>query len=174
MPLHVEHFTRRTKEIFGSTMTFETPGHAEGLGFIDNRHFIDLTMTTVAANTTINVNSMVEIGVVRKLVDFDPLNRSSRLPTLLDWRETRAVPFDLTLTVAIDTGLRVGNIGVTRNFNKTMTITAVHSELLHVNCVRKRNGLIRLITDACVFRRKVIPNSPDKGTADDCQANKEL
>ena len=58
-----------------------------------------------------------------------------------------------------------------RYFNKTVAITAIHSELRHVNIVRERDRLDRLITHARVLRRDVIPGragqpADDYGAAD--------
>src|SRR6476659_4766218 len=42
------------------------------------------------------------------------------------------------------------------DFHKAVTIPAVHSELLHVEVVRKGNRLGRLIANSRIFRSKVV------------------
>ena len=111
---------------------------------------------------------MVEISVVRKLVNFYPWNRKACFPAFLDWSKTRAIVFNFSLTVAIDTSLGSWDIRMACNLHKTVAIAAIHTELLHMNRVRKRNRLVRLITDARVLRSEVIPNSTNKPTANDC------
>src|SRR5216684_5194099 len=44
-----------------------------------------------------------------------------------------------------------------RYFDKAVAVTAIHPELRNVNVVRERHRLDRLITDARVFRRHVVP-----------------
>ena len=52
-------------------MTIETEGHAEGLGVGDFLHLVDLTVTFEATDTAVDVDRMVEIDVVRQLVDLE-------------------------------------------------------------------------------------------------------
>ena len=44
-----------------------------------------------------------------------------------------------------------------RYFDKTVAIPAIHPELRHVNIVRERYWLDRLVTDARLFRRHLVP-----------------
>jgi hypothetical protein len=105
VPVHVEDFRGRTKEILGGTMAIKAPLHAEGLRLVDHAHLIDGPVTAVTADATIHVNSVVEISVIRQAMDLDPGNGLSGLPTLADRREAGAVRQDLALPVAVDAGL---------------------------------------------------------------------
>ena len=59
--------------------------------------------------------------------------------------------------MAIHAGLSVRHIGLGRHFNKAVAIAAIHSQLSHVDVVRKRHWLDRFVADLCVLRRCVIP-----------------
>src|SRR5712691_6331274 len=61
-----------------------------------------------------------------------------------------------------------------RHFNKAVTIAAIHPELGHVNIVRKRHRLDRLITDPGIFWRYVIPRSRTQAARDQDAGNRHL
>lgn len=124
------------------------------LVLVDDLHFIDGAMATVATHPAVHVNSVVEIGVVRNLVDTDPVDGLTGLPTLTHWGELWAVGFDLG--VAGHTGLRGRHIRVRGDLNEAMTIPAIHPELLHVDDVREWHGLGGLVADAGVLRGEII------------------
>ena len=76
--------------------------------------------------------------------------------------------------MAIHAGLGVRHIGLGRHFHKAVTIPAIHSQLRHVNIVRKGHRLDRLITHFRIFRRPVIPCRRSQPADDDNAANHEL
>ena len=51
----------------------------------------------------------------------------------------------------------VRHIGLRGDFHEAVTIATIHTELCHVNIVRKRHRLGWLVSDFGVFRRGVIP-----------------
>lgn len=155
-------------------MTLQAPSHAQRLGFIDHRHLINRTVTAVATYTTIDVNRMVKISVVRQLVNSDPLDRKACFPAFLNRSQTWTIRFYFSLTVTIDTGLRVGKIGMPSDFYKTVAITTIHPKLLDMDRMRKGNRLIRLITNASVLGSKVVPNATDDSRSNHCQTNKQF
>jgi hypothetical protein len=55
-----------------------------------------------------------------------------------------------------------------------VTIPAIHPQLGHVNIVRKRHRLDRLVSDFCVLRRGVIPCGPGQATNDHNHADDHL
>ena len=55
-------------------MTVETPTHTERFLLFDNFHLPDVAMTGDASHAFGNMNTMVEIGVIRKFMHFDPLH----------------------------------------------------------------------------------------------------
>jgi len=60
------------------------------------------------------------------------------------------------------------------HFHKAVTIPAIHPQLGHVNIVRKRDRLDRLVSDFGVLRRGVVPRGPGQGTSDHNHADDHL
>ena len=140
--------------IFGGTMAIQAPRHALGLVLVDNLHFIDGAVATVAAHATVHVNSVVKIGVVRNLVNANPVDRLARLPTLTHWGQLRTIRLDLGM--AGHASLSGRHIRVRGDLDEAMTIPTIHPELLYVDDVREWDGLGGLVTDAGVFRGEII------------------
>jgi hypothetical protein len=80
MPVHVEYLARGTEIVFRRTMAVEAPFHAQRLGLVDFGHLVHRAVTAVAANASVHMDRMVEIGVVRKAMDLNPRDRLTRLP----------------------------------------------------------------------------------------------
>ena len=53
-------------------MAFEAKGHAEGLGVVYFFHLVNASVALNATHPSVYVNGMIEINVVRRLVDADP------------------------------------------------------------------------------------------------------
>ena len=174
MPIHVKDLRGRTKEILWGTMTIQTPLHAQRLGLVDNAHFVHRTMAAVTADTPVNVNGMVEVGIIGEAVDLNPRNRLTGLPAVTDSGKTRAVRQNLALTVAIDAGLRGRQVRVTGHLDETMAIPAVHPQLLHMQCMGEGNWLVRLIADTGVLRCEIVPNTECDGSTDHQAADEQL
>lgn len=140
--------------IFRSAVAIEAPGHALRLVLVNDLHFIDRAVTTVAAHATIHVNGVVEIGVVGHLVDAHPVDWFAGFPAIAHGGELRTIGFDLS--VAGHTGLSCRHVGVRSHLDKTVAVSAIHTELLDVDDVGEGNWLVGLVTDSGVFRGKVI------------------
>src|ERR1700737_1055067 len=76
--------------------------------------------------------------------------------------------------MAVHAGLRVRQIRMRRDFDKAVAITAIHPELGHVDVVRKRHRLDRLIADAGIFWRDVIPRGRGQSAGDQDASNRHL
>src|SRR5258707_1352679 len=61
-----------------------------------------------------------------------------------------------------------------RHFDKAVAIATVHPELRHVNVVRERHRLDRLIADAGIFWRNVIPRGGGQSARDQDAGNRHL
>src|SRR6266487_1776468 len=61
-----------------------------------------------------------------------------------------------------------------RHFDKAVAIAAIHSELSHVNVVRKRHRLDRLITDTGIFWRDVVPRGRTQAARDQDAGDRHL
>ena len=58
-------------------MAGEAPFHKEGLGFPNEGHLVHLPVTGRAADTFIHVDGMVEVNVIRQVMDAIPANWAS-------------------------------------------------------------------------------------------------
>lgn len=119
-----------------------------------DRHLIDLPMAAVATHPAVHVNGVIEINIVRCLVDLYPRDRFSRSPTAANDLQLRALFFNLCVTG--HASLRGRDAGRARDLNRLMAITAVDAELVHVEGMIKAYGLDWLITHSCVFRSEII------------------
>ena len=107
---------------------------------------------SLAADAAIHVRRVIVENVVRRAMNLHPLDRLARLPARAHRLELRVIL--LHLLVAGHAGLRVRQIRMRRHVDEAVAITAIHPELLHVNVVRERHRLDRLVADARVFRRR--------------------
>ena len=79
-PIQVGDLVERSKMILGGAMALQTPAHAVRFGVIDDFHVIDLAVAGDTAHAAVHVDGVVEINVVRRLVDPDPRNRLAGFP----------------------------------------------------------------------------------------------
>lgn len=98
-------------------------------------HLIDRTVATIATHAPIHMDGMIEVGVIRQAVNLYPGDWLTRFPTFAHRGKPWTVGENLPLAVAVDTGLRGGKIGMGCHFDKSMTVSAIHTELLHMERV---------------------------------------
>jgi len=154
-PIEIEYLVFRPQEIFGMAMAFQTPRHAVRLGHIHHRHVIDRTVATETTDAPVHMCRVIVINVIDRAMDPHPVDRIARLPARAHWLQLRII--FLHLGVAIHAGLGVGNVRLRRRLHEAVTIPAIHTQLRHVNVVRKRHRLDRLISDFGIFWCDVIP-----------------
>ena len=131
-------------------------------------------MAAVAADPTVHVDRMVEVGVIRQAVNLHPWDRLACLPAVAHGGQTGTVRQDLALAVAVDAGLGGRQVRVTGYLYEAMAIATVHPELLHVQGVGEGHRLVGLVADAGVFRREVVPDPESDGSTDHQAADKQL
>jgi hypothetical protein len=100
------------------------------------------------------VNGVIEINVVRNLVDLDPFHRIARLVAGAHRREQRAVGLDLV--VAVHARLRGRHGGRRALVHADMAVTAIDAELAVMQRMAERHRLDGRVANARVFRRGVI------------------
>lgn len=88
----------------GIAMALKAECHAERLVMGDHFHFVDLAVTLDAANPSVYVGSVVEVGVIRRLVNPNPRHRITAGIAFTNRSQQRTVGLDLV--VAIHAGLR--------------------------------------------------------------------
>ena len=156
-PIEIEYLVFRPQKIFRMPMAFQTPRHALRLRMIDDRHMVDLTVTAKTTDASVDVRAVIVKNVIGRAMDLHPLDRVACFPARPHWLELRII--FLHLGVAVHAGLRVGQIRMRCHLDKAVAITAIHSQLRHVNIMRKRHRLDRFISHPRVFWRHVIPRA---------------
>jgi hypothetical protein len=139
---------------------------------VNDLHMIYMAVTGYAANPPVHMNGVVEIDVVRGLVNANPRNRVAGLPRFPNGRKLWTKRFDLR--VAVHAGLGGGDIRVRGFFHSRMAVTAIHTELIHVEGVIKGNGLGGLVSHPGVFWGEVVGHSGNDASHHDCQTDKNL
>ena len=73
-PIHRKNFFEGAKIWRGVSVTVQAPLHQQRARLENQRHLVDLSVTSRATNALVNVNAVVEIHKIRQPVDLDPLN----------------------------------------------------------------------------------------------------
>ena len=75
---HREDLVARAQVLLRRAVAVEAPGHLEGRVLRDERHLVDAAVAGLAADALGDVDRVVEVDVVRQVVDLDPLDRLVR------------------------------------------------------------------------------------------------
>ena len=154
-PIEIENLIFRPQIIFGVAVAIQTPRHAVWLGDVNRRHVIHRTVAAEATDAAVHVRRVIVINVIDRAIEPHPFDRLAALPAILHRLKLWIVLCHLR--VAVHARLRVRHIGLRGDFYEAVTVATIHTELCHVNIVRKRHRLGRLVTDFGIFRRGVIP-----------------
>ena len=103
-PRHVEDLALVPQKTFRLAMTLETPLHLQRRCRERDRHFIDSAVTRRTTDAFVHVNTVIEISVIRQIVNADPLDRFAGAKTGAHRFEIWTVRPDLFVT----THARVG------------------------------------------------------------------
>ncbi len=99
LPRHAKDLITRANKARGIAVTLETPRHLQRRCFLDERHLVNLSVTRGAADAFVDVNAVVEIHKIGKLIDAIPLNRRIGLRALNDGLQHGAGGEQLRMTV---------------------------------------------------------------------------
>jgi hypothetical protein len=80
----------------------------------------------------------------------------------------------LNLLVTVHTNLSGWQIRVRSDLDKAMAIPAIHSQLGHMDIVREGYRLNRLVTDARIFGRSVVPRGRGRSANNQSAAHRNL
>ena len=155
-PIHIGEFFPWPQVLIRILVTVQTPRHTEWLLLCHHRHLGYVAMTTCAAHPGIEVHGVIEIGVVRQLVNTFPFYWPRCSPTLPYRQKFLAIWQDQVM--AIHTGSCWRYVGMWRNFNIVVAITAVQPEITRVLFVAERYRLHRHVANVGVPRREEIPD----------------
>lgn len=169
--IHIGNLINRSQIRIGIAMAIETPRHAQRLFLLDFLHLGDVAVTAKATDTGIEVHRVIEIGVLRKHVNIDPLNRLAGRPTLAQRHELLALRQNQRM--AVHTGLCRRNIGNGRFLYIIVTITAIHTQVTRMKLMTERNRLSRTVADVGVLRRAIVPKETNATRAQNEHCNEK-
>lgn len=166
LPVHIGCLGGRSKIGFGMAVTIQTEAHAQSLLLANDGHLVDSTVTRHASHSPSYVGAVVEIHVIRKVVDFYPFDGLPSRCTLPDREQLGAVRVDEGMAVHTRRGGRDGRVA--RLVDCVVTVLTVNSEFTRMERVTVGNWLLGLVSDICRFRRHAVPDQGcqvDGGTA---------
>jgi hypothetical protein len=123
---HIENLIARPEIFPGIAMTAEAPLHLQRFLLIHQRHLVDRAVASVAADSLGDMNTVIEVDEVGKLVDPRPLQRFSAAIAGSHRLEQLRVGPDLR--VAVHAGLGRWNSGKARRLTRGVTVTAVNAK----------------------------------------------
>ena len=171
-PIEIENLIFGPQIIFGVAVAIQAPRHAVWLGDVNRRHVVHRTVAAEATDAAVNVCRVIVINVINRAIEPDPFDGLTALPAFLHRLELWIILCHLR--VAVHARLRVRHIGLSRHFHEAVTIATIHPQLCHVNIVRKRHRLGRLVSDLGIFRRCVIPRGGGQAANDHNDADDHL
>jgi hypothetical protein len=139
--VEIKDLLKRTKVLLGGAVTLETPSHRVTLRMVNFLHFVDLTVAAHAGNPAIEVSRVVEVNVIRSLVDADPLYGLA-VDRVSSGVHDRAMKFIdphgrtkgselwrtfFNVLVTIPAGVCGRHIRVTGMLNKAVAVTAIQA-----------------------------------------------
>ena len=146
----------RKLTLFGVfAVTIEAPLHRQRLDLRYHFHLVNATVTGNAADTLVDVSTMVEVNEVRQIVNALPRNWISGLQTFSDRFEQCVFGMDhakrspvgrrSVSTVAIAARRRRRDGRMTRFFYRVVAVATVHLQFTGVQLVTERNRLLWLM-----------------------------
>src|SRR6185503_20928335 len=77
-PRHVKNFFPRPHKVFRIPVTTETPLHLQRRSLVGDWHLIDAAVTGRTTDPFVYMNTVIEVGVIRQVVNPDPLDWLAR------------------------------------------------------------------------------------------------
>lgn len=137
---HIKDLRLRPDELLRLAVTLDTPFHLERILFVNGRHLIDRPVTGRAAYALCDMNAVIEIDVLRKVVNAVPLDRFVISEACSDRLKVRSI--GPKLAVAIHTRLGRRHTGGCGCLDRLMAISAVNTVIAHVMLVRELHRLL--------------------------------
>ena len=160
------------------TVTVEAPLHLERILLPHERHSIHSPMTALATDSLIDVNAVIEIHEIRKVVDPRPADRFSRAVARAHRLERGARAPDLRM--AIHAGLGGRDVGETRSLYRGMAVAAIETESTDMVRMAERHRLFahlrrpRLVARAVQLRKGPRQKSQNENCAENRDSRKRV
>ena len=158
-PGHVGDFRRGAEMFGGIAVTVEAPSHRKRFDLLDLGHLIDSSMAGDASDPGPEMGGMIEVSVIGEHVDADPFDRDPDLVAFPDRQELFG--FGQNESMAVHAGLGWRDVGVGRDFDITMAVTAVDAEVAGMQFVAVVDRLGGAETDIGIDRRSIVPEKAD-------------
>ena len=126
-------------------MALKTPTHAQPLGLVDHVHLVHTAVARQTTHAARNVCTMVEINVVRQVMDADPLKRFLSGSGLAKGHEFLGIRSDCRVAVHASCHRRNGSR--CGRFDSIVAVPAVDPQFTGMQPVAERDRLSWLITD---------------------------
>jgi len=126
-------------------MAFETPLHVKRLRFPSDRHLVNSTVTSRAADAFGDVDAVIEIGEVGQIVDTIPFQGRIGCQAGTYGPEQRR--FHPQLRVTSHAGLGRGHPGEARFFDRSVAVTAIDAVITDMMFVAERHRLLQRYID---------------------------
>ena len=123
-------------------MAFQAPLHLQRRRLKHDRHLIDSTVTGRTTDAFVHVNAVIEVSVVRQVVNSDPFDWLAGTKTRADGLEIRTVGPDLLMTAHAGIGGRHTRRGC--DLNGGVAITAIDAIITDVMLVTELDRLLSL------------------------------
>ena len=139
----------RAQVLLRLPVAVEAPAHRQRLGQRHLDHLVDAAVAGLAAHAGADVRVVLEVGVVRGLVDADPLDRIARRPARPHGQQPGAVGADLR--VAVHAGLGGRHAGDGAPLDPGVAVPAVDAQITRVQLVAVRHRLLGHVPDVGVL-----------------------
>ena len=159
LPAHGEDGVMRAQIGRRVAMAVEAPAHIHAVHLLHQRHPVDAAVTALAGDALRDMDAVVEIGVIRDVVDAVPHQRRLVGEALAHRRQHRCVGPDLRM--AAHAGIAARHAGIGGGLDRLVAVAAIEAEPADMMLMAERHRLVLDEADA----RPVIEGRQRKGDA---------
>jgi hypothetical protein len=166
LPIHVEYLFSRPEILLRSPVTIKTPGHEECLLAPREGHVFHVAVASLTADAFADVDTVIEVDKVGKIIDANPLERLLG-PIALSYRFKHGTGIP-DLRVASHASVRRRNACKRRLLDRGVTINTIEAEATYVMLMTERHRLnTRRIDVGCVGGMIDLDAHPSDHTKED-------
>lgn len=140
LPLHVIDLGLGPDPALRIAVAGDTPLHLQSVFLINGRHFVDAAVAGRTADAFRNVDTVIEINELGKVVHTFPFDRLILAEASPDRLKVRTVTPKLAVTVHARLGWR--HTGRRRGLDRRVAVSAIYAIVSHVVLVAELDGLL--------------------------------